>query len=171
MTHQSALCFSDACHFQFNRAGERALRPVMKTVFKIAGIVVGAPLLVVFLIAFLIFLANRSGPSDEDIRSSLSEHASNKLGAIDWLQSANRSFSDVPLTESDKRNLREFAYNLWGTGVTYDDVKGASSVIDVSFQTRGEVPGMFYGTHQLRCWLLFDENGQLVLSRFQSMYL
>ena len=143
----------------------------MKKAFKIAALVVFAPLVTVFIIAFLIFLANRSGPSDEDIQSSLSIHASNKVDAITWLQSANRSFSDVPLTEPDKWNLREFAYNLWETGVTYDDVKGASSFIDVSFQTRGEVPGIFYGTHQLRCWLLFDDNGQLVLSRFQSMYL
>ena len=143
----------------------------MKRVLKIAVFVIVAPLLTVFLIAFLIFLANRSGPSDEDIRSSLSIHASNKVDAVTWLQSANRSFSDVPLTEPDKRNLREFAYNLWGTGLTYDDVKDASSVIDVSFQTRGEVPEIFYGTHQLRCWLLFNDNGQLILSRFQSMYL
>jgi hypothetical protein len=124
----------------------------MEKTFKIAVLVfVVAPLLTVLSIAILIVLANSSKPSDEDIRLSLSTHASNKVKAVSWLQSTNRSFSDVRITEPDKMNLREFAYNLWGTGVTCDDVKDASSVVDVTFQTRGEVPGIFYGTHKLRC--------------------
>jgi len=144
----------------------------MKKIFKIIVlVVVVAPLMTVFLIASFILLANCFATSDEDLRATISKHASNKEEAIVWLQSTNRSFSDAPLTEPDKRNLREFAYNFWSTGATYDEVKDASSIIDVSFKTRGEVPGIFYGSHQLRCWLLFNEKGQLVLTRSQSMYL
>ena len=144
----------------------------MKKIFKIiVHVVVVAPLITVLLISFVIFLANCFATSDEDLRATISKHASNKEEAIVWLKSTNQNFSDAPLTEPDKRNLRDSAYNLWSTGATYDEVKDATSIIDVSFNTRGKVPGIFYGSHQLRCWLLFNEKGQLVFTRSQSMYL
>lgn len=132
----------------------------MKKIFRIVVLVViGAPLLAVFLIALLVFLANRFVPSDHDLQSALAEHASTKAETVAWLQATHRRFAESPVTGDSVPPLG-----------TSDELEGASSVIDVSFQTRGEVPEMFYGTHHLRCWIFFNDQGRLVRSKFQSMY-
>ena len=133
----------------------------MKRILKICLlVVVGAPLLIVLLIALLIFLGSRFAQTDNEIQSTLSKHSSTKEECISWLQSTNRPFSASPVAE-----------DALPPGTTIDEIEGASSVIDVTFGTRGGVPEMFYGSHTLRCRLLYNEKGQLVRSRYESFYL